>query len=110
VATGFTGPHGTIKLLLSENDPPGSAPVALRVAVGPGMGTGTIERLSGDALEATGGVLLAGRAVAAVGSWRPGRLERASTRAGTTSFTLPPSSAALLTVQRAPPLRRHPHR
>ncbi|MHB8532641.1 MAG: glycosyl hydrolase family 79 C-terminal domain-containing protein, partial [Solirubrobacteraceae bacterium] len=108
VATGFVGPRSTIKLLLSDDDPPGAAPLALRVAVGGGMGAGSVERLTAPSPQARSGVLLTGRTVAADGSWHPGRAGLAPDRGGYVSLSLPPSSAALLTVERA--TRQHSRR
>lgn len=103
-ADGFSGPGHTLKLLLSDDDPPGSAPLLLHVGVGAGLGPGQVLRLTGPSPSATEGVRLGGRAVAADGSWTPPkRTERAPVSGGVLTVRLAPSSAALVTV--APPRR-----
>ncbi len=105
-ATGFVGPHGAIKLLISDDDPPGAAPLAVRVAVGAGMRPGLVERLTGPSPAARSGVTLSGSTVGADGGWKPGRPERVPARGSYVTLRLQPSSAALLTVERATPSRR----
>jgi len=101
---GFSGPGHTLKLLLSDDDPPGSPPLLLHVGVGAGLGAGQVLRLTGSSPSATDGVRLGGRAVAADGSWTPPkRLETAPVRAGVLTVRVAPSSAALVAV--APPRR-----
>ena len=77
--------------------------------MGAGLGAGRVLRLTAPAQNATGGVLLGGRAVAANGSWsNSAPAESVSARTGTIALELAPDSAALVTVgpqQTAP--RRH---
>jgi len=111
-ATGFTGRHGAIKLLLSDDDPPDATSLSVHVSVGAGMGTGTIERLTGPAPAAETGVRLTGKTVANNGGWIPGRLQRAPAVGGIVTVAMQPSSAAVLTVERAvahKPRRPHKH-
>ena len=109
VASGFAGHRGALKLLLSDDDPPASPPLALRVAVGAGMGSGQVQRMTAPAPAARWGVLLGGRTGGADGRFRSGRAQRAPSSGGYVAMTLQPSSAALLTVERARP-RRPPRR
>ena len=105
-AYAFDGPAHTRKLLLVDYEPPGSAPLALRVPLGAGLGAARVMRLTGPAQSSTDGVLLAGRAVAANGRFTapvPG--EAAPVRKGVLTMTLRPSSAALVTV--VPARRKH---
>src|SRR5262249_22288802 len=92
VAQPFIGPGRHLHVLLVDDEPPGSAPLALALHVGPGYGPAQILRMTAPAPEATDGVTLGGRAVAANGSWHPGRLEHAGTRAGVLPVSLAPSS------------------
>ena len=105
VATGFAGPHGSIKLLLCDDDPPGTAPLSLHVHVGAGMGTGTVERLTAPSPQARDGVLLSGHSVSGDGRWHGGRPRRARPSGGIVYLKMQPSSAALLTVEPASPHR-----
>jgi len=97
-ASAFRAPHGLVRLVLIDYDPPGSPPLALRL---PGLRAraGAVLRLTAPAPAATAGVTLAGRAVAADGSWTPpGRLPALYRRRGTLSLQLDPSSAAVVTL------------
>lgn len=105
-ASGFVGASGAVKLLLSDDEPPGAAPLTLRVAVGPGMGPGEVERLTAPSPGSRSGVLLDGHQVAADGRFGGGGQQRAPDAGGFVTLTLQPSSAALLTVERAVPRRR----
>jgi hypothetical protein len=101
-AAAFAGPGHALKLVLVDDEAPGARPLALRVAVGPGLGAAQVIRLTGPALGATGGVLLAGHAVPPSGSWQaPSRLPRAVIRSGVLSVGLTPASGALVTITAA---------
>ncbi len=102
VAAGFSGPGHSLKVVLCNNEPEGTSPLAVQLEVGAGMGAAQIQRLTDSSPSATSGVLLAGRAVAANGSWRaPLRAENVVGRSGTVTVELSPGSAAL--VAAAPP-------
>ncbi len=103
-AAGFSGAKHTLKLLLSDDDPPGSPPLALSVGVGAGFGAARVLRLSAASPAATDGVRLGGRAVAAGGSFAEPAGEPAPVRSGVLTLRLAPSSAALVTV--TPPVSR----
>jgi hypothetical protein len=109
VAASFLGPDHTLKVVLADDEPAGASPLALRLDVGAGLGTGRILRLTAPSQSATGGVLLGGRAVATNGSWSNRTpTESVSARTGTLALELAPDSAALLTI--SPPSatpRRH---
>lgn len=99
VAAGFSGPGHSLKIVLCNDEPEGTSPLALRLQVEAGMGTAQVQRLTGPAPSATAGVLLAGRAVAANGSWSaPLHGEAATPSAGILTVELPPGSAALVSV------------
>ena len=110
-AYGFAGPDHTRKLLLVDDEAPGSSPLAVRAPLGPGFGVARVLRLTGPSLAATSGILLGGRAVPASGEFvEPARGEQATLRGGVLSLRVEPASAALVTVASAPrkkPRRRH---
>ncbi len=99
VATSFSAPGHVLKVVLVDNEPPGTNPLALSLSVGAGMGAAQVMRLSAPALSATSGVRLAGREVAPSGSWfAPKRAESLVAHAGSVALELAPSSAALVTI------------
>jgi len=109
VAASFAGPDHLLKVVLVDDEEPGATPLALRLNVGAGLGAGRVLRLTAPAQNATGGVLLGGRAVAANGSWSNGTpAEGVSARTGTIALGIAPDSAALVTVGPRPsaPRRR----
>jgi hypothetical protein len=109
-AYGFAGPEHTRKLLLLDDEPPGSPRLALRVPLGAGLGAARVLRLTGPSLQATGGVRLGGRAVSADGSWTPpAHGEAAAVHGGVLTLHLSPSSGALVTVVSAVKKPRHRH-
>jgi len=109
VAASFAGSGHSLKVVLADDEPSGASPLALRLNVGAGLGVGQILRLTAPSQNATGGVLLGGRAVADNGSWSTSApTESASARTGVLALELAPDSAALVTV--SPPViapRRH---
>lgn len=109
VAAGFSGSKHSLEFVLANNEPPGATPLELSLAVGAGMGTAQIQHLTAPSQEATGGILLDGRAVAANGSWSaPTQTESVSASSGTVALELAPNSAALVTVSPPkPPPRKH---
>jgi hypothetical protein len=99
VAAAFAGPDHLLKVVLVDDEPTGASPLALRLDVGAGLGAGRVLRLTAPAQNATGGVLLGGRAVAFNGSWsNSAPAESVSARTGTIALELAPDSAALVTV------------
>jgi hypothetical protein len=103
VAASFSEPNHSLEVVLADDDAPGTSPLALRLNVGGGMGAASIQRLTAPSQSSTGGVRLAGRAVAADGSWRPGRAESVESvviHAGILTLALAPGSAELVTVNR----------
>ncbi len=109
VAAGFSGSKHSLEFVLADNEPPGATPLELSLAVGAGMGTAQIQHLAAPSQEATSGILLDSRAVAANGSWRaPTQTESVSASTGTVALELAPNSAALVTVSPPkPPPRKH---
>jgi hypothetical protein len=99
VAAGFSGPGHSLKVVLCNNEPEGTSPLAVQIQVGAGMGAAQVQRLTDSSPSATSGVLLAGRAVAGNGSWQaPLQAENVPDRAGTVTVELSPGSAALVTA------------
>jgi len=109
VAASFSGPDHSLKVVLVDDEPPGASPLALRLDVGAGLGTAQILRLTSPSQSAIGDVRLAGRTVAANGSWSaPTRPESVATQAGTLALALAPDSAMLVTIS-PPKVRPHRH-
>ena len=110
VASAFRAADGTTKFVLIDDDAPGARSVAMRLHVGAGFGGATILSLTAPSPDALTGVELGGRAVAANGSWsQPAVLPRAANQNGVITVDVAPSSAALVTVERArkKPARHH---
>ncbi|HEY2282002.1 MAG TPA: hypothetical protein VGH60_00440 [Solirubrobacteraceae bacterium] len=108
VVSSFSGPDHGVQVVLVDDEPPGTRPLALRLNVGAGLGPGRVLRLTGPAPGATGDILLGGHAVAADGSLRsPIRPERIAAHAGIVTVKLAPSSAALVTVGPRAPTHKH---
>jgi hypothetical protein len=102
VAASFLGPGHTIKVLLSDQEPPSANPLEIHLGVGAGFAAGDLIRLEAASPSATSGVALAGKTVAANGSWHePRHPEIVPVHSGLATLQLNPSSAALLTI--APP-------
>jgi hypothetical protein len=103
--TALRGPHGALRFVLVDEDPPGSRAVALSLHVGGGYRGANTLTLTAPSPRAISGVRLGGRTVAADGSWQqPSRLPQLPIRGGVIALTMAPSSAALVTV--APDLGR----
>ncbi|HTD57949.1 MAG TPA: glycosyl hydrolase family 79 C-terminal domain-containing protein, partial [Solirubrobacteraceae bacterium] len=101
VAASFLGPDHAMKVVLANDEQAGASPLALRLEVGADVGIAQILRLTAPSQSATVGVRLAGRAVAANGSWRePLRTVTVATHSGVLALDLAPGSAALVTVTR----------
>lgn len=100
VAQAFAGSSGRLKLVLVDDEPPGSRPLRVRVAVGARLGPARLLRLTGLSLQSTGGVLLGGRLVGAGGEWRSASdLPAAPVRAGALSVLVPAGSAVLVSLE-----------
>jgi hypothetical protein len=94
----FISPRRSLRVVIVNDDPPGSRPAELRLRVARGSRTATVLALSGPSPAATTGVRLGGRAVAPDGSWRGAVRARIAPVRGVVKLTVAPSSAALLTV------------
>lgn len=109
VAAAFLGPGHTIKVVLSDQEAPGTNPLEIHLTVGAGLAPGDLMRLEAASPSATGGVSLGGVAVAANGVWRePKHPELVPVHGGVATLQLDPSSAALLTF--APPKPKPKHK
>jgi hypothetical protein len=103
--TALRGPHGALRFVLVDDDPPGSRAVALSLHVGGGYTGATVLRLTAPSPQSVFGVRLGGRTVAADGSWpQPSHLPQLAVRSGVVALQMAPSSAALVTVA---PARGH---
>jgi hypothetical protein len=110
VAAAFAEPDHAMKVVLANNEPPGTGPLALRLNVGPDMGAASVLTLTASSPSATGGVLLGGHTVAPDGVWKaPARTQSVATHAGILTLQLPPSSAELVSVSRRQPDRAGTH-
>jgi hypothetical protein len=104
-ARAFLGYGGTVRLVLVDFDPPSATPLLARLKV-PGRFTGgTILRLTAPSPAATSHVLLGGREVSPAGALPAPLAPRSVYHSGASlALTLPPSSAALVTLT---PARAH---
>jgi hypothetical protein len=108
VATSFSGPDRSMKVMLVDDAPPGASPLALRLDVGAGMGAAHVARLTAPSPASTHDVLLTGSTEAPTGSRHASAgPESLTTHSGIVEVELDPSSAALVTVS---PVRATPHR
>jgi hypothetical protein len=97
---------GGVHVVLVDADPPGARAVLVHLHVPRGLGAGRLLAMTAPSTTAGGGVRLGGRAVQADGTWREPRvLPALPNRRGVIALTLPPASAALVTV--APAHRGH---
>lgn len=107
VAAAFSEPDHSLKVVLVDDEPQGASPLALRLDVGAGLGTASVQRLTASSQSATAGVLLAGQAVAANGSWNAAIAQQSvAAHAGMVALEMTPGSAALLTVSHPQGLSR----
>jgi hypothetical protein len=90
---------GSVHAVIVEDDPPGSPPVAVSLKVGRGFAAAKVLALTAASPQATSGVTLGGVRVPGDGRWRPpAALPSVPVRRGVATVTIPPSSAALVTV------------
>jgi hypothetical protein len=99
----FAARNGTLRLVVVDDDPPGSPPAQIRLRVAHGSRTATVLALTAPSPAATTNVRLGGGIVASDGSWHGGTRARVAPQHGVVKLTVAPSSAALLTV----PARTH---
>jgi hypothetical protein len=98
-ASAVSAPDGRVSLVLVDYDPPGSAPLAVRLRVPRALARGSILRLTAPSPAATAGTRLGGRAVAANGAWTtPPKLPAVYGRAGSLAVQIAPGSAAVVTL------------
>ncbi len=104
-AWAFLQPSGAIQVLLVNFEPPGAAPLLVRLALPRPAGLaraapgGTILRLTGPSPYATAHVRLGGAEVSAAGAWTPRQPPaRLYDGRGKPELALAPSSAALVTL------------
>ncbi len=91
--------NGSLHFVIVDDDPPASSPLAVSLHVGSRFGAARRLALTAPSPEATSGVTLGGRTVAADGSWqRQSGLGSIPAHGGAITLTIPPSSAALVTV------------
>jgi hypothetical protein len=97
-AAAVRAPDGRVRLVLVDYDPPGSAPLAVRLRVPRDLAGGSVLRLTAPSPAATTGVRLGGREVAPDGTWTPAALPAVSGRASSLAVQMAPSSAAVVTL------------
>jgi hypothetical protein len=96
-------PDGTLHVLLVDDEPPGSRAVVTTVDTRRQLASASTLELRAPSLLATRGVTLGGVSVSANGTWsRPQTAKSVTTRGGTVTVVLSPSSAQLLTLSAAP--------
>jgi hypothetical protein len=94
---------GRLHAVLVDDDPPGARGAGVHLYVGSGYGDASILRLSAPGPAALAGVTLGGRAVASDGTWsEPRKLPSVPNLDGEVTVKMSPSSAALVTVAKAP--------
>jgi hypothetical protein len=99
LVTAFAGPRHSMKVVMSDDDPPGSPPLSMRLYVGRGERSATVLAMTAPSPSSTSGVLLGGHAVAGDGVWSPPRARTPrAVRAGVLELSLAPSSAVLVTL------------
>ena len=92
-------PYGAVHLVVIDYEPPGSKRLALKVHLGPGFGAASVLSLHASSRAAKSAVALGGAFVAADGSFsQPPAQRLGRVRGSTLRFTVPPSSAELITV------------
>lgn len=111
-ATVFSGPRNSLKLVLSDDEAPGAQALDVRMPVPAGFGPASLQKLAAPSQSATSGVTLDGRQMPADGSWaQPRTLPHVAIHAGYLSFSLPASTAMVVSLGPAPPRhRRRPRR
>jgi hypothetical protein len=98
-ASALRAPGRRLHLVLTDFESAGAGPVRVRLHVSRRYVTGTILRLTGPSAGALTGVSLGGAAVEASGEWSPRLpLPRVSGGRGTLTVSMPPGSAALVTL------------
>jgi hypothetical protein len=98
-ARAFLSAEGHLQIVLVNFDSPGARPLRVRLRVPSTFASGTVLRLTGPSLGATGGVQLGGRKVGADGTWAPSpALRRLAGSPGAPALTLAPASAALVSL------------
>jgi hypothetical protein len=95
----FLAPDGSLRVVVVDDDPPGSAPAQVALRVGRRFRSASELVLSAPSPEATSGVRLGGRTVSADGSFNSAAGARpVALSGGVATVTVGPSSAALVTV------------
>jgi hypothetical protein len=102
-ATTLLARDGRLHAVIVDDDPPGKRPVAVHLRVGGGYGRASILRLTAPEPASLAGVTLGGRTVASNGVWsEPRKLPTVPDVGGVITLEMAPSSAALVTVAKAP--------
>jgi hypothetical protein len=97
VAHAVLADDATLRVALINKEATRGATIRLDGA--PGYRTAAVQRLVGQALDRSDGVSFAGAVVGGDGSWTPGAPEAIAGGGGSFSLSLPPASAALVTLQ-----------
>ncbi len=100
-STALLAPDGSMRLVLVDEEPPGSPVTSVQVRVGPGYRAASAISLTAPSPQSLSGASLGGTSVAADGSWPgPSRTSALAVRGAFVTVALQPSSAALVTVSR----------
>jgi hypothetical protein len=98
-AQAFVRPDGTVKLLLVNFGRTGTVPVRVTVKIPGRAAGGTVTRLTAPSVSSTSHVKLGGKEVMASGEWHPKLpLDAVHIHGGSLAVSMPPSSAALVTI------------
>ena len=98
--TALRAADGRVHVVVVDEDPPGSAPVPVRLHVARRYSGAHVLALTAPSPAAVAGVQLGGRSVRGDGSWsEPPRLPAVSGRGDTIALAVAPSSALLLTLR-----------
>jgi hypothetical protein len=107
VVQAFKTAGGRLRVVIVDDQPPGTPPATLSVRVGRRYRWASVLSLTAPMPAARSGITLGGRAVTRDGSWfATPALTPLVRRRGAITLTVPASSAALITLLRAPTTRR----
>ena len=92
------GPDDAVRILLINKEAGEGADVTLELGDAVGASSATVVRLISPSLLARENIQLAGSSVGADGTWSPSSVDTIAGESGQYSLTIPPASAALVTV------------
>lgn len=99
-ATALLGPEGAVKVVVVDDEPPGSGVARASLEVGSGLHRADAVYLRASSPAALGGTTFGGSTVSASGSWSgPVDATALPVRSGEVDVALTPSSASLITIR-----------